>query len=106
MPIATVWPLYRAWQAWMREHKPPMLVVWAKYDPSFAVGGATAYQRVVPSAEVHILNAGHFVLDEKVDEIPALIRTFSREEIIGKRTRTRLNLCRDLRPGSLTHGPN
>ena len=35
---------YPTWQAWMREHKPPMLVVWGKYDPSFAVGGATAYQ--------------------------------------------------------------
>src|SRR4029077_11269587 len=28
---------YPAWQAWMRQHKPPMLVVWGKYDPSFAV---------------------------------------------------------------------
>jgi pimeloyl-ACP methyl ester carboxylesterase len=67
---------YPAWQAWMREHRPPMLVVWGRYDPSFAVGGATAYQRDVPDAEVHILDAGHFALDEKVDEIAALIRSF------------------------------
>ncbi len=65
-----------AWQAWMREHKPPMLVVWGRYDPSFAIGGATAYQKDVPQAEIHILDAGHFALDEKVDEIAVLIRAF------------------------------
>jgi pimeloyl-ACP methyl ester carboxylesterase len=72
---------YPAWQAWLRENKPPILVVWGKYDPSFAVGGATAYQRDVPSAEVHILDAGHFALDEKVDEIAALIRAFLEKKL-------------------------
>ncbi len=67
---------YPKWQAWMREHQPPMLVVWGKYDPSFAVGGAAAYQRDVPKAEVHMLDAGHFALDEKVDEVAALMRRF------------------------------
>jgi pimeloyl-ACP methyl ester carboxylesterase len=67
---------YPKWQAWMREHQPPMLVVWGKYDPSFAVGGAPAYQREVPKAEVHILDAGHFALDEKLDDIAVLIRDF------------------------------
>jgi hypothetical protein len=28
----------------------------------------------VPDAEVHILDAGHFALDEKVDEIATLLR--------------------------------
>lgn len=67
---------YPAWQAWLREHKPPVLVVWGKYDPSFAVAGAAAYRRDVPDAEVHMLDAGHFALDEKVDEIAALMRAF------------------------------
>jgi pimeloyl-ACP methyl ester carboxylesterase len=67
---------YPAWQAWLRAHKPPMLVVWGRWDPSFALGAAAAYQRDVPEAEVHILDAGHFALDEKVDEIAALMRTF------------------------------
>jgi len=60
----------------MRQHKPPMLVVWGKYDPSFAVAGAAIYQEMVPNAEVHILDAGHFALDEKLDEIASLIRGF------------------------------
>ncbi|HVJ51840.1 MAG TPA: alpha/beta hydrolase [Aliidongia sp.] len=67
---------YPAWQAWMREHRPPMLVVWGKYDPSFAVEGADAYKRDVPDAEIHILDAGHFALDESVDQIAALMRAF------------------------------
>ena len=67
---------YPAWQAWLRQHQPSMLVVWGKYDPSFALGGAFAYRRDVPKAEVQILDAGHFALDEKVDEIASLIRVF------------------------------
>lgn len=67
---------YPKWQAWMREHRPPMLVTWGRYDPSFAVAGAAAYQRDVPDAEVHVLDAGHFALDEKLDEIAGLVRAF------------------------------
>src|SRR5271163_3155548 len=50
--------------------------VWGKYDPSFAVAGATAYADDVPGAETHILDAGHFVLDEATDEIALLVRDF------------------------------
>jgi pimeloyl-ACP methyl ester carboxylesterase len=67
---------YPTWQAWMRQNKPPMLVVWGRYDPSFTVDGAAAYKQAVPDAEVHILDAGHFALDEKLDDIAALIRGF------------------------------
>ncbi len=67
---------YPKWQAWLRQHQPPMLVVWGKYDPSFTVAGAGAYARDVPNAEVHMLDAGHFALDEAVDEIADLVRAF------------------------------
>jgi pimeloyl-ACP methyl ester carboxylesterase len=67
---------YPQWQEWLRTRKPPMLVVWGKYDASFIVPGAQAYKRDVPQAEVHILDAGHFALDEKVDEIAALMLAF------------------------------
>jgi pimeloyl-ACP methyl ester carboxylesterase len=67
---------YPAWQDWLKKHRPRLLVLWGKYDPSFAVAGAEAYRRDVPNAEVHILDAGHFALDEKVDEAAALIRDF------------------------------
>ena len=67
---------YPRWQKWLREVQPPMLVVWGKYDPSFTVAGATAYADDVPGAEVHILEAGHFALDEATDEIASIVRTF------------------------------
>jgi pimeloyl-ACP methyl ester carboxylesterase len=67
---------YPSWQAWLRQHQPAMLVVWGKYDPSFAVAGASAYKRDVPEAEIHILDAGHFALDEAVDQIATLMRAF------------------------------
>lgn len=67
---------YPTWQAWLRAHKRPLLVVWGRYDSSFTVAGGKAYSRDAPHAEIHILEAGHFALDEKLDEIAALIRAF------------------------------
>jgi pimeloyl-ACP methyl ester carboxylesterase len=67
---------YPAWDAWLRQHQPPTLVVWGKYDPSFQVAEAAAYKRDLPEAEVHILDAGHFALYEKPDEIADLMKDF------------------------------
>jgi pimeloyl-ACP methyl ester carboxylesterase len=67
---------YPRWQAWLREHKPKLLVMWGRYDPSFIVPGAEGYKRDVPDAEMHILDAGHFALDEKAEEIARLTRDF------------------------------
>ena len=67
---------YRAWQAWLREHKPPALVVWGRNDPSFIAAGGEAFRRDLPDAEIHLLDAGHFALDEKTDEIARLILDF------------------------------
>ncbi len=67
---------YPAWQAWLREHKPPTLVIWGRNDPSFIAPGAEAFKRVLPNAEIHLLDAGHFALDEKNDEIAGFILTF------------------------------
>ena len=53
-----------------------MLVVWGKYDPSFALPEAEAYKREIPGAEVHVLEAGHFALDEAVDQVAAFMRIF------------------------------
>ena len=67
---------YPAWQAWLRTHKPPTLVVWGRNDPSFIAPGAEAFRRDLPDAEIHLLDAGHFALDEKNDEIAGLILNF------------------------------
>lgn len=67
---------YPQWQDWLRRTQPPLLVMWGKYDPSFTIAGASAYRDDVPTAEVHILEAGHFALDEATDEIATLVRDF------------------------------
>lgn len=67
---------FPSWNAWLREHRPPTLVLWGKYDSSFTVAGALAYANDLPEAEVHLLDAGHFALDEATPEIALLIRDF------------------------------
>jgi len=51
-------------------------VVWGKNDPLFTVAGAMAFGRDVPDAEIHLLNASHFALDEEVQAIAALMHRF------------------------------
>lgn len=67
---------YPKWQAWMRKTQPRLLVVWGKHDLSFDPGEPERYRTDVPDAEVHVLDAGHFALDTKADEIATLVRGF------------------------------
>lgn len=67
---------YPQWQTYLRENHPPTLVVWGKNDPLFTVAGAMAFGRDVPDAEIHLLNASHFALDEEVVAIAALMHRF------------------------------
>jgi len=67
---------YPKWQAWMREKQPRLLVIWGKYESSFDPSEPEAYKRDVPSAQVHIVDGGHFALDTAADDIAALVRGF------------------------------
>ncbi|MFI6100510.1 alpha/beta fold hydrolase [Lentzea sp. NPDC051213] len=68
---------YPEWQAYLREHQPPTLIAWGRGDPFFIEPGAKAYLRDVPGAQLHLLNTGHFALEEDLAEIVALIRGFT-----------------------------
>jgi pimeloyl-ACP methyl ester carboxylesterase len=68
--------LYPAWQAWMREQQPPMLLPWGRNDRFFPEAGARAYLDDVPHAELHLLDAGHFALDEQLGPIAELVTQF------------------------------
>jgi pimeloyl-ACP methyl ester carboxylesterase len=72
---------YPKWQAWMQKTQPKLLVVWGKHDLSFDPGEPERYRKDVPSAEVHVLDAGHFALDTKADEIAALVREFMKKVV-------------------------
>jgi len=67
---------FPAWVEWLKQHQPPTLVIWGKYDTSFTMEGAMTYAKALPNAEVHLLDAGHFALDEATPEIAQLTRDF------------------------------
>ena len=74
-------PLYPAWHKYLREKKPPVLVVWGKHDPVFAPAGAEAFLKDLPQAELHLLDTGHFALEEDGAEIAHIIRAFLAKNI-------------------------
>ena len=68
--------LYPEWQAWLRAWRPPTLVLWGRNDPFFLPAGAEAYRRDVPDAEVHVLESGHFALEDRLPEVVPLVAAF------------------------------
>ncbi|MFS2177105.1 alpha/beta fold hydrolase [Rhizobium pisi] len=74
-------PLYPAFQKYFRDHQPPTLIVWGKNDKVFPEEGARAYLRDLPQAEIHLLDSGHFALEDKLDEMVPLIRGFLDREL-------------------------
>jgi pimeloyl-ACP methyl ester carboxylesterase len=66
---------YPLWQQYLRENQPPMLIVWGKNDAFFPEAGAKAYKRDVRDVDYHILDTGHFALEE---EGPFIIRKMRR----------------------------
>ncbi|MGW5413142.1 alpha/beta fold hydrolase [Actinomadura geliboluensis] len=67
---------YPAWQAWLREHTPPALIVWGRDDMFFPEPGARAYLRDLPDADLHVFDTGHFALEDRLAEIAPLIARF------------------------------
>ena len=74
-------PLYPAWQAYFREHQPPMLIVWGKNDVIFPAEGAHPYKRDLKNLEFHLLDTGHFALEEDGPQIAQLIRAFMKKNV-------------------------
>ncbi|WP_059049107.1 alpha/beta fold hydrolase [Paenibacillus senegalimassiliensis] len=68
--------LYPEFQAYFRQYQPSLLAVWGKNDPAFLPAGAAAYKRDIPSAEIHLLDTGHFALETHALEISELILDF------------------------------
>ena len=69
-------PLYPKWQAYFRERQPPTLIVWGKNDYIFPAEGVEPYERDLNNIEVHVLDTGHFALEEYGDLIAGHIRRF------------------------------
>lgn len=76
-------PLYPQFQAFFRERKPPTLIVWGRNDTIFPADGAHPYLRDLPDAELHLLDTGHFALEDKLDVMAPMIRDFLDRSIGG-----------------------
>ena len=75
-------PLYPEWQAYFRKHQPPVLIVWGKNDVIFPADGAFPYKRDLKNLEFHLLDTGHFALEEDGRVIADLIRKFLDNQIV------------------------
>ncbi len=76
LDYATNVPEYPKWQALFREHQPPALLMWGKGDHIFPEAGAHPYKRDLKDLEFHILDTGHFALEEDGPLIAARMRGF------------------------------
>jgi pimeloyl-ACP methyl ester carboxylesterase len=74
-------PLYPKWQEYFHKHQPPMLIVWGKNDQIFPAAGAEPYRLDIKRDDFHLLDAGHFALESKGDEIAGQIRSFLQREL-------------------------
>jgi pimeloyl-ACP methyl ester carboxylesterase len=73
--------LYPQFQQFFREYQPPTLIVWGANDQIFPADGAKAYLRDLPKAELHLLDTGHFALEDQDVEITRLMLDFLRRHI-------------------------
>ncbi|WP_274053918.1 alpha/beta fold hydrolase [Thalassomonas haliotis] len=76
--------LYPQWQAYFRKHQPPTLLLWGKGDYIFPEEGAHPYKRDLKNLEFHILDTGHFALEEDGDLIAGLIQSFMKNKVLIK----------------------
>ena len=74
-------PHYPAWQAYFRDHQPPTLIVWGKNDYIFPAEGAHPYKRDLKNLEFHLLDTGHFALEEDGQVIADAIRRFLTRQV-------------------------
>jgi pimeloyl-ACP methyl ester carboxylesterase len=68
--------LYDGWHSFFRSRQPKTLIVWGRNDPFFTVEGAQAYLRDIPNAELHLLDTGHFALEDSGEFIAKQIAEF------------------------------
>ena len=74
-------PHYPSWQAYFRKHQPPTLIMWGRNDYIFPAEGAYPYKRDLRNLEFHLLDTGHFALEEDGSVIAGKIRQFLNQKV-------------------------
>ena len=77
--------LYDGWHEYFRNRQPRILILWGKNDPFFTVEGAQAYRRDIPKAELHLIDTGHFALEDFGGFIAERIRKFLGQSAVTSR---------------------
>lgn len=71
------------YQAYLREYRPPTLILWGPQDGYMPEESARAYLRDLPDAELHLLDAGHWLLETNLEEAVSLSRDFLRRHVMA-----------------------
>jgi pimeloyl-ACP methyl ester carboxylesterase len=72
-------PQYPRWHDYFRKYQPPTLITWGKNDAIFPPTGAEPYKKDLRTVEYHLLDTGHFALEEEGDRNASLMRGFLRK---------------------------
>jgi pimeloyl-ACP methyl ester carboxylesterase len=73
-------PRYPEWQDYFRHRQPPALIAWGKNDIIFPESGAHPYRRDLNNVSFHLLDTGHFALEDHAEEIAGLIQEFAAKQ--------------------------
>ena len=79
--------LYPKWQAFLRERQPRTIIFWGQHDIFFTPEGGEAYLSDLPKAEMHRLDAGHFAVEDSLNEIAEGMHRFYVDNVRGERKR-------------------
>jgi pimeloyl-ACP methyl ester carboxylesterase len=73
--------LYPKWQEFLKKQQPATVIFWGQGDIFFTPEGGEAYLEVLPKAEMHRLEAGHFAVEDCLDHIAENMQRFYREKV-------------------------
>ena len=62
------------------------MIAWGKNDRTFPAEGAHLYKRDLTDVEIHLLDTGHFALEEDGETIAGLTRRFLADHLLNTPT--------------------
>ena len=77
--------LYPKWQAFLRERQPKTIIFWGQEDIFFTPEGGEAYLKDLPKAEMHHLAAGHFAVEDSLNEIAEGMHRFYSDKVAPRK---------------------
>jgi len=79
--------LYPKWQAFLKTQQPKTIIFWGQDDVFFTPEGGEAYLKDLPDAEMHRLAAGHFAVEDSLNEIAGGMHSFYSEKVAREAAR-------------------